>query len=192
MKHDHSRFRRSSSIVVAVSSLLALFAGTSLALAQQTGSINHGPSGLPLPRFVSLKGEHVNMRVGPGKQYAIAWKYLRAGLPLEIIQEYDNWRRVRDSEGTTGWIHGALLSGKRTAITSPWQRSNESGSTLALHDSRKTKSDVIAYLKPGVIGELTQCDGVWCEMTVSAGSMSLTGYASQAELWGAYPDENFD
>jgi SH3-like domain-containing protein len=81
-----------------------------------------GKSGLPLPRFVSLKSGRVNSRIGPGVTYAVDWMYLKAGLPMEIIQEYDNWRRVRDSDGAEGWINQSLLSGKRTAIAAPWQR----------------------------------------------------------------------
>ena len=79
-----------------------------------------GPSGLPLPRFVSLKAQRVNMRVGPGRDYKVEWMYTKAGLPLEILQEYDNWRKVRDPEGNEGWILHSLLSGERTAIVAPW------------------------------------------------------------------------
>ena len=80
-----------------------------------------GPSGLPLPRFVSLKAKRVNLRVGPGQNYAVAWLYTKAGVPMEVIQEYDNWRRVRDAEGTEGWVYQSLLSGERTAVTAPWK-----------------------------------------------------------------------
>src|SRR5690606_37820396 len=75
-----------------------------------------GPSGLPLPRFASLKSGRVNLRIGPGLKYPVEWLYLKSGVPMEIIQEYDNWRRVRDSEGAEGWVNQSLLSGRRTAI----------------------------------------------------------------------------
>ena len=71
-----------------------------------------GPSGLPLPRFVSLKASQANLRIGPGTTYPVEWTYVKRGLPLEIIQEYDNWRRVRDADGTEGWVSQALLSGR--------------------------------------------------------------------------------
>ena len=93
------------------------------ATAAQDGTV--GPSGLPLPRFVSLKSGRVNSRIGPGVNYPVDWLYLKSGLPMEIIQEYDNWRRVRDSDGAEGWINQSLLSGKRTAIAAPWQRGKE-------------------------------------------------------------------
>jgi SH3-like domain-containing protein len=74
-----------------------------------------GPSGLPLPRFVTLKSKRVNLRIGPGTDFAASWMYLKAGLPVEIIQEYDNWRQIRDADGTSGWVNQSLLSGSRAA-----------------------------------------------------------------------------
>lgn len=160
--------------------------------AQTTSSIPDNPSGLPLPRYVSLKAPSVNMRVGPGKQYAITWRYTRRGLPLEVIQEFDTWRRVRDHEGTIGWMHGSLLSGVRSAVTRPWDTISGSDNTVPLHRSPHGEADVSAYLKPGVIGEVSTCDGVWCEMTVERDGRTIKGFANQAELWGVYPDETFD
>ena len=73
-------------------------------------------SGLPLPRFVSLRADEVNMRTGPGVQYPVEWVYKRQGLPAEIIAEFGTWRKVRDWQGTQGWIHQSMLSGKRNFI----------------------------------------------------------------------------
>src|SRR3954470_16731832 len=73
-------------------------------------------SGLPVPRYVSLKSDHVNVRAGPTKDNDVAWVYTRAGLPVEITAEFENWRRVRDSEGAEGWVYHSLLSGRRTAV----------------------------------------------------------------------------
>src|SRR3981189_1215322 len=73
-------------------------------------------SGLPLPRYVSLKSDHVNVRAGPTKDNDVAWVYTRSGLPVEITAEFENWRRVRDSEGAEGWVYHSLLSGRRTAV----------------------------------------------------------------------------
>lgn len=115
-------------LAVALTATLAIpaaFAQESTTDAQPTGSIQRGPSGLPLPRFVSLKSGRVNVRTGPGINYAVEWLYLKAGLPMEILQEYDNWRRVRDSEGAEGWVNQSLLSGKRTALVAPWQKSKD-------------------------------------------------------------------
>ena len=73
-------------------------------------------SGLPIPRYVSLKSDHVNVRAGPTKDNYVAWIYTRAGLPVEITAEFENWRRVRDSEGSEGWVYHSMLSGRRTAV----------------------------------------------------------------------------
>ncbi|MBW8284190.1 MAG: SH3 domain-containing protein [Rhizobium sp.] len=90
--------------------------GGSVAEAQ---GVSKGSSGLPLPRFVSLKAKRVNLRIGPSTDYAVSWLYLKSGLPVEIIQEYENWRRIRDADGTEGWVSQTLLSGERTAVAPP-------------------------------------------------------------------------
>ena len=90
------------------------------AMASDGASKKGRETGLPIPRFVSLKAKAVNLRVGPGKKYAIEWHYKKRGLPVEVIQEFDRWRRVRDADGATGWVLHSLLSAKRTAVIAPW------------------------------------------------------------------------
>jgi SH3-like domain-containing protein len=145
-----------------------------------------GPSGLPLPRFVSLKAGRVNLRVGPGRNYAVDWLYLKPGLPMEIIQEYDNWRRVRDSEGAEGWINQSLLSGRRTAIAAPWNRGKDA--TVSLFAQPDETARVVALVEPGAMGQVRQCNGTWCEMTFDA----YSGWVRQAQVWGAYPGESIN
>lgn len=145
-----------------------------------------GASGLPLPRFVSIKADKVNMRVGPGIDYEIAWRYMRSDVPMEIIQEYDNWRKVRDAEGSVGWIHHALLSGERTAIVAPWMEENEDV-LIDLRSEPGGNGRLIAQLRPGVVLSIGSCDGDWCRGTVDG----LEGFVSQRDLWGAYPGEAF-
>ncbi|MBO6717804.1 MAG: hypothetical protein JJ913_07605 [Rhizobiaceae bacterium] len=142
-----------------------------------------GPSGLPLPRFVSLKASRVNLRIGPGLNYPIDWMYLKSGLPMEIIQEFDNWRRVRDADGTEGWINQSLLSGKRTAIVAPWQRGKTA--RLVLRASAEDEARIVAELEPGVVGTIQICNGEWCEMNFG----SARGWVRQTTIWGAYPGE---
>jgi SH3-like domain-containing protein len=146
-----------------------------------------GPSGLPLPRFVSLKSRKVNLRVGPGTTYAASWMYLKSGLPVEIIQEYDNWRKIRDSDGTEGWVNQALLSGTRTAIAAPWMKTKGPDIYVNMRRKPEPNATIIAKLEPGVVMHLTECNGDWCEADYDG----TDGWVSQGEIWGAYPGEVF-
>ena len=141
-----------------------------------------GPSGLPLPRFVSVKAAEANVRFGPGTGYGVKWTFVRRGLPVEIYQEFGNWRRIRDWTGEDGWIFGPLLSGRRTALVEPWS----DGDAAKL----KTRPDgrVTAVREPGVVVRLRGCDGTWCEVATSA----VSGFVRQDRLWGVYPGERFD
>ncbi|WP_244630885.1 SH3 domain-containing protein [Aureimonas sp. ME7] len=141
---------------------------------------------LPLPRFVSLKSARVNLRVGPGKDYAVSWLYLKPGLPVEVIQEYDLWRRIRDAEGTEGWVYHSLLSGERTALAAPWLK-GKAQATIAMHRSAASDATVIAEMEPGVVTKVRECSFGWCEVEVS----NRKGFVSQNEIWGVYPDERF-
>ena len=165
--------------------LALLPAGGRHALAQGAigQSAPQGPSGLPLPRFVSLKSGKVNSRIGPGVNYPVDWLYLKPGLPMEIIQEYDNWRRVRDLDGAEGWINQSLLSGKRTAIVAPWQRGKETKVELLSEPRREAAR--IAMIEPGVVGTIKECNGDWCQMSFAG----HTGWLNQTLVWGAYPGE---
>ena len=149
------------------------------AQARQTGS----DSGLPLPRFVSIKSERVNMRVGPGREFEVDWLYLRRGLPLEIIQEYDKWRKVRDWEGSEGWVLHSLLSGERSAIVAPW---DDDGGWVAMRAKADKESPLVAELQPRVIGRVEECEQGWCRIDVKG----MEGYVPQNLLWGVYPGED--
>ena len=97
--------------IAGVLALVGLIGGTQPAWAQAGRS-----TGLPLPRFVSLAAERVNVRFGPGKQYPVNWMFARQGLPVEIIEEFDTWRKIRDHDGEEGWVHSSLLSSRRTIM----------------------------------------------------------------------------
>ncbi|MEZ5828802.1 MAG: SH3 domain-containing protein, partial [Hyphomicrobiales bacterium] len=104
-----------------------------------------------VPRFVSLKSDKVNVRRGPSTDQSIVWVFSRAGLPVEIIAESENWRRVRDSEGADGWVFHSLLSGRRTVLVSPWDKGQ---TAVALHASPSTGSRAVAQLQSGVLGNV--------------------------------------
>jgi SH3-like domain-containing protein len=146
-----------------------------------------GATGLPLPRFVSLKSKKVNLRVGPGKDYAVSWRFLKSGLPVEIIQEYDNWRRVRDADGAEGWVFHSLLSGERSALAAPWMKGKGDQVFVNMRADSRDTGAVIARLQPGVVVKIDECNGNWCH----AEAPGAEGWLSQAEIWGAYPGEAF-
>jgi SH3-like domain-containing protein len=135
-----------------------------------------------LPRFVSLKSDKVNVRRGPSTDQAIVWVFSRAGLPVEVIAESDNWRRVRDSEGADGWVFHSLLSARRTVLVTPWSKDH---SSVPLYSSRSTNSRPVASLQSGVLGNVVECDGEWCQLSVD----DYSGYVQQDRLWGVYKGE---
>lgn len=171
--------------LAAVAGFAVLSASASVTISEAAPSqeVTLGASGLPLPRSVSLKSGKVNSRIGPGLNYAVDWLYLKPGLPMEIVQEYDNWRRVRDADGSEGWVNQTLLSGKRTAIAAPWQRGKDA--KLNLLAKPEAEARTVAILDPGVVGKIKSCNGDWCEMTFDG----VTGWIRQTLVWGAYPGE---
>ena len=147
-------------------------------------------TGLPVPRFVSLKTDRVNLRGGPSKDHRTAWVFQRAGLPVEIVAEFETWRRIRDAEGTEGWVLHSLLSGRRTALVAPWLKGD---APVPLYERADEGADVLARLQPNVIAGVKQCTGTWCRITVAQPSArDLDGYIRQERLWGVYPSEKVE
>lgn len=151
-----------------------------------TGSIAGPVSGLPVPRFVSLKSDKVNVRGGPTRDHDVNWIYTRAGMPVEITAESDNWRRIRDWEGTEGWVYHSMLAGKRTAIATA--RPNDKDGLINLHYRASADAPVVARLQPGVVGQVKKCDGTWCRLA----GQGFDGWIHQERLFGVYPNEKVD
>lgn len=166
--------------------LMLAVSGAGEALAQGAPS-PAGGTGLAVPRFVSLKSDRVNLRQGPGTEYPTAWVFRRAGLPVEVIKEFESWRQVRDAEGTTGWVLGTMLSGRRTAVILPWEVKPGQAQPVmaALRDDDSASASAVAQVEAGVLASIITCDGKWCRVSVSG----FRGYIEQAKLWGAYKDE---
>lgn len=137
-------------------------------------------TGLPLPRFASLRADEANMRAGPGVRYPVEWVYRRRGLPLKIIAEFDTWRKVQDWRGSVGWMHRSMLSGKRTAIV-------DSKGLIMLRKPRPG-APAVARVEAGVVARIRRCRDGWCR--IEAGS--LTGWVPQVALWGTEPGEVVD
>ncbi|MCC7251883.1 MAG: hypothetical protein IT540_08415 [Hyphomicrobium sp.] len=143
-------------------------------------------SGLPLPRFVSLKADRVNLRAGPGTDYPTSWVYRRAGLPVEVLSEFEAWRQVRDSEGATGWVLQSLLSGRRTALVTPWDvKAGAPVPQVPVRNSDSERGRTVVVVEAGVIANIHSCDGRWCSVTVDR----FRGYMPQKQLWGVYENE---
>jgi SH3-like domain-containing protein len=162
--------------------MLGMLAGIAHAAAGEipTGSA----SGLPVPRFVSLKSDRVNVRSGPNKDQEVRWVYTRAGMPVEVTAEFENWRRIRDWEGAEGWVYHSLLAGKRSAVVVPTLNDD----LVPLYESANFESAVVARLQSGVLGQLKSCNGLWCEFS----GKDFSGWIKQERLWGAYPNEKVD
>ncbi len=163
-----------------------LFGLAAVAVASASAQENPGKkagrvTGLPIPRFVSLKASEVNARVGPGADYQIAWVFRRAGLPVEVLAEFENWRQVRDSDGGTGWVAAALVSARRTAIIAPWVKER----LLFKLTASRGGSTPVAKIEAGAIVDVMSCDGEACD--VYAGHQQ--GWVPQKDLWGVYLGE---
>jgi SH3-like domain-containing protein len=154
------------------------------ARAAPAGTATGTATGLPVPRYVSLKADRVNLHEGPSKDHRTIWVFQRAGLPVEVTAEFETWRRVRDSEGTEGWVFHSLLSGRRTALIVPWEKSG----TVPLLERADDKASVLARLQPNVIASVKTCDGSWCRIVVQ----DIDGYMRQEKLWGVYPGEKIE
>jgi SH3-like domain-containing protein len=167
-----------------VACAIALAAGLGIAAANAAGEVSTGPSGLPVPRFVSLKADKVNMHVGPAKTYDVTWVYTKAGLPVEITAEFENWRRIRDGEGAEGWVYHSLLSGRRTGVV----MSKAKDELVAIRDKADSTGSVAAQLQAGVLATVKKCGGDWCRIF----GEGFDGWIEQERLWGVYPNEKVE
>ena len=161
--------------------LIGLVLGAGRVAADQVGTA----SGLPVPRYVSLKSDRVNLREGPAKDHRTTWIFQRAGLPVEITAEFETWRKVRDSEGSEGWVLHSLLSGRRTALVTPWKKEAKETTTAILFGKPDGAAAAVAKLQPGVLANIRSCDKTWCRIN----GEGFDGFIRQAELWGVYPNE---
>lgn len=135
---------------------------------------------LPLPRYVSLKGSEGNARRGPGLTHRIDWVFTRAGMPLKVTAEYENWRRVEDQEGAGGWVHYSLLSGVRTALIIL--------DMAEIRDAPRDSATVVAQAEYGVIGRIQECTLDWCRVALEG----QRGWVRRTSIWGVGADEEIE
>src|ERR1700761_9284019 len=167
-----------------VAGLAGAMLGASAGVAVSAKDAALSASGLPVPRYVSLKSDHVNVRAGPTKDNDVAWVYTRSGLPVEITAEFENWRRVRDSEGAEGWVYHSLLSGRRTAVITMKNKDD----LASLYENADKTSAITARLQAGVVAQVKHCAGNWCHVLGNG----FDGWIEQPRLWGVYADEKVD
>jgi len=139
-----------------------------------------GQTGLPLPRFASLRAPEVNLRTGPGVRYPIEWVYTRRGMPLQIVGEFETWRRIRDWQGSEGWVHQSMLSGQRSALVVGRQR--------PLRRAPEAEAPAVALVQAGVVGEIDTCERGWCRIEVQG----FAGWLRENEVYGVLPGETVD
>jgi len=156
-------------------------AGTLLALAAsiiwQAMACAAGGAEAPLPRFAVLHADKVNLRAGPGDRYPIEWVYLRRDWPVEVLAQFDHWRRVRDWEGTEGWVHEKMITSRREVIVI--------GGIHGLRQSPDSSAGLVARAEPGVMARLAECRGQWCRIEAD----DVVGWVERSDLWGVYPNE---
>jgi SH3-like domain-containing protein len=169
--------------------LLALLpaAGATAVAAAET------PSGLPLPRFVTTRSTPINVRVGPGTKYDVSWVYKVAGTPVEIIQEFDVWRKIRDVDGSEGWVHQNMLSGNRAGYVLPEANVERIGLRVAARDD----AGISAWVGPGFPVRIQSCESGWCAVLATdhpdgRPTATYSGYLPEGDLWGVYRGESFD
>lgn len=149
-----------------------------LALAAARALAADGQPVAKLPRFASLRSDEVNLRVGPGRNYPIAWVLTRKGLPVEIVARFEHWREVREPQGSKGWVQERMLIGQRDVMII--------GRVRDLRRAPRAASAIVARAEPGVVAKLLECRGGWCRI----GAGHLTGWIRREEVFGVLPDEN--
>lgn len=130
-------------------------------------------TGLPLPRFASLRSAEVNLRVGPSTHYPTSWIVKRRALPVKVIAEHGNWRKIQLHDDTVGWVFQSMLTGNKTILVK--------NASVHLRSKPDKQGRVIAHLHKDVIGQLKQCKEGWCKTKFD----SYSGFVPQTALWGA-------
>ena len=137
-----------------------------------------GATGLPVPRWVTIKAGRVNVRRGPNLLQEILWTYVKPGAPVEIIAETEGWRRIRDVDGSKGWVRAPMLDGRRNV------RVTGQLNAPLLREPR-ADADALAFAAPGLVARLVSCEGRWCAVS----SRGYEGYVERTRLWGVHADE---
>lgn len=157
-------------------SLLFLFLSPIVTFAQDNTKFRS--TDYPLPRFVSVGQDKSYVRTGPGSRYPIKWVFKKKYLPVEVILEFDNWRKIIDHEGEVGWMHISQLSGRRSVLITATENA-------ALHRGASKSEPLVAFLEPSVVANIQSCSRTWCLIEASG----YKGWIEKEKIWGVYDDE---
>ncbi len=154
--------------------LLVLGAAALATGVQAMAAQAHTPSGEPVPRYVTLKAAPVNARAGPGEDYRALWQYTAKGVPLQVVEETTDWRRVCDPEGGLGWVKAIAVDPRRTAM-----RLGSRDLMLLTHPTPDARP--VAAMAARAVADLVECKAGWCRLSVD----HATGWVRANEIWGA-------
>jgi SH3-like domain-containing protein len=162
-------------LIMMTRNLFTAFILTLFTVVSLMGAFSRAPDAqdvTSVPRYVSLRSDKVNVRTGPAVRYPVKWVFVRKFMPVEVIADYDTWRKIRDWEGAEGWVHQAMLSSRRYVIAV--------GGLSTLRQSPNEKSRAVAKLDNGVVAQVGACDIDWCKLSVGG----YGGWLKRESLWG--------
>ncbi|HWD27377.1 MAG TPA: SH3 domain-containing protein [Rhizomicrobium sp.] len=133
-----------------------------------------------VPHYASIRRGEANLREGPSYDHRILWVYKHKDYPVKIVGGFDAWRRVKDSDGTTGWMHHTQLSDKRSVLFIGFTRS-------PLRSGADPHSKIVAFAQPGVVAWLKACEPSACEVDANG----TQGWADKRDIWGVETGEVF-
>ncbi|MBP5215723.1 MAG: hypothetical protein J6039_04110 [Alphaproteobacteria bacterium] len=163
------------SLFVTLMAFILLCGSLNSAQAQQESE-----NGNALPRMVSLRSSKINARSGPGSRYPIEWVYQQRGAPVEIIAEFELWRKVKDWEGSESWIHKAMLTNRRFAkVIIPGENN--------IYAKQDDNEKIIAKVEDGVVGEVEKCPSPKSKCLLKF--ENIRGWMPRESLFGVYSDE---
>ncbi|MFK7943212.1 MAG: SH3 domain-containing protein [Paracoccaceae bacterium] len=169
--------------ILGICAVLAIVSGgvlPSSGLAEQQ-AVETGPvTNLPLPRYVSLRSSKINVRRGPGLDYRKDWVFRRTGMPVRVVDEYGDWRRIVDKDDAGGWVYHAMITGRRTVLIT--------GDNVLFRQDPADTSSATARAEHGVVARLRACEAVWCEVEAEG----FEGWVRKLDIWGVDAGEEFE
>lgn len=147
----------------------------------KSGNKRGSVTGLDIPRFVSLRSNKVFLRSGPAVRYPVNWVYNHQNYPVEVLQEFDTWRKVRDGSGTEGWVHQSLIAGRRYVQI-------DANEQIMAYAAADIDARVTMRLEPGAIARLISCEELWCKISAN----SHEGWTQKKHIWGVYASDRIN